>query len=204
MVSTDSSDAGIIQSHQNGAPSEVRLMIHHQFPGIELVSPVYASDGATCCLSSDQKVDSGFTMQANFDIHPDQEDSIGILMYKLQRKVTDQNDEKAMSSEAACIHLVVIWKVDNYKEFWSTSHIIEHDKDCVWNRDRLMKLAKRCRLFKVRHCPIEDTWLMSDNIVLMTRENVTREEESYKLEMTLSKTSIKDDTRRPWYIDMDM
>jgi hypothetical protein len=43
---------------------------------------------------------------------------------------------------------------------------------------------------------------MHDNTVLMTSLNVTREE-CYKLEMTISEGSIKDDTQRPHYIDMD-
>jgi hypothetical protein len=42
MTSTDGSDTDTTQSSQNDTPSKVKLMIHHQFPGIELVSPIYA------------------------------------------------------------------------------------------------------------------------------------------------------------------
>jgi hypothetical protein len=45
--------------------------------------------------------------------------------------------------------------------------------------------------------------LIHNNIGLKTRLNITREEEYCKLEMTITETSIKDDTRRLQYIDMD-
>jgi hypothetical protein len=196
MTSINNSDAGTIQSRQNGAPSEVRLIIHHQFPGVELVSPAYISTGATCCLSPDQSVDVGSIMQAGFNIDPDQE-SIGILMYKLQRKGIDQSNE-----EATCIQLVVIWKVNSSKEFCVVSHLIEHDKDRIWDRDGLMRLTECYELFNIQHGSVEDTWLMRDNTVLMASLNVVCKE-YYKLEMTISETSIKDDTQRLWYIGLD-
>jgi LAS superfamily LD-carboxypeptidase LdcB len=59
----DSNDTDAIQSSQNDASSKVKLIIHNQFPGTELVSPLYYSDGVTCCLSPDQKVDIGSTTQ---------------------------------------------------------------------------------------------------------------------------------------------
>jgi hypothetical protein len=71
-------------------------MIHHQFPGIELASPVYASNFTTYYLSPDQIVDADSTMQAGFNIDPTQDESIAILMYKLQRKNIDQFDEKVI------------------------------------------------------------------------------------------------------------
>jgi hypothetical protein len=51
--------------------------------------------------------------------------------------------------------------------------------------------------------PIESTYLIHDNNVLMERVNTTREAEYYKLEMTISEGSIKDGTWRPRYIDVD-
>jgi hypothetical protein len=197
MTSMDNSNAGIIQSGQNDAPSKVKLMIHHQFPNAELVSPVYAGKGTTSYLSPDQKVDVGSTMQTDFNIDLPGNESIGALMYKLQRKNIDQ------STGASCVQLVIIWKVNSFKALFAVSDLIEHDKHHVWDKDRLMKLAKRCRLFNVRHNSTERAWLMRDNIVLMTRINITLEEECYKLKMTISKTSIKDDTRRLRYIDVD-
>jgi hypothetical protein len=81
--------------------------------------------------------------------------------------------------------------------------LIEYDKGSVWDKDSLMRIAKQHKPFNIQHVPIEDTWLMPGNRVLMTRVNVIREGKFHKLEMTISETSIKDDTQRPWYIGMD-
>jgi hypothetical protein len=195
-------NSNIIQPNQNSPPSKVKLIIHNQSPGIELVSPVYCSDGAECYLPPNQRVDFGFTTQVYFIIDLDQE-SIGSLMYKLQRKNIGEFSEKTMSSkdEATCIQLFIAWNVNNSREFCIYSCLIEHDKGHIWDRDRLMKLAKHYKLFDMQHGLIEETWLIHDNTALMTSLNVIREEECYKLEMTIS--SIKDGTQRPLYIDLN-
>jgi hypothetical protein len=190
-------------NHMNDGP-KMTLIIHHQFPGIELVSPVYYSIFATCCLLPDQRVNVGTTTQIGFNIHPAQEWSIGVLMYKLQRRNTDQSNEEAISSEeATCTQLLMIWEVKNYNEFYVDLYLIEHDKRHVWDRDRLIKLVSNFELINVQDGPIEETWLMRDNAVLMTSLNATHEEERYKLEVTISEVSIKDDTLRLWHIDLD-
>jgi hypothetical protein len=205
MASTDSSDTKSTQSSQNDVPSKVKLMIHHRFPGVELMSPIYTGDGATCYSSPDQKVDAGSTMQVDFNIDPDQDESIGVLMYKLQRKNANQSNDTIIfnGNEAPYTQLFIIWKVNNSKEFCMVSDLIEYDKGHVWNRIELMRLAKCYELYDIQHGPIEKTYLMRDNAVFMTRVNVTREEECYKLEITISETGIRDDTWRPQYIDVD-
>jgi hypothetical protein len=205
MSSADSSDVGIIQSHQNNAPSKVKLMIHHQFPGTELVSPVYAGKGATCYLSPDQNVDVGSTAQVGFNIDPAQPESIGALIYRLQGKNIDQSNEDTMSSEdeATCIQFVMVWRVYDSGKVYVNSLLIEHDKDCVWDGDKLMKFVDWHKQYDIQHGLIEETWLMYDNTVLTTRMNETYEEECYKLEMTISEGNINKDTRRLWYIDVD-
>jgi hypothetical protein len=200
---TDGNDTDTIQSHQDNGP-KMTLIIHHQFPGVELVSPVYFSLLGTCCLSPDQCVDAGSTMQASFNIDPDENQSTGILMYKLQRKNIDQpNVETISNEETKCIQLVIIWNVDNSKEFYINSLLIEHDEGHVWDRVMLMSLAFSCELFSIQYGPIEETYLMYDNTVLMTCLNAAYEEEYYKLEMTISEASIKNDTQRPLYFDLD-
>jgi hypothetical protein len=200
----DTGDVDIIQLHKNDTLSKAKLMIHHQFPGVVLVSPLYYSDNEAYHLSLDQRVDVGSTIQADFNIDFAQDESIGALMYKLQRKNTDQSDEdNIFNEEETCIQFFIVWKVNSSKEFYVVSFLIEHDKDRVWNRDGLMKLAERCKQFNMQHGLIEDTWLMRGNTVLMTRMNVTCEEECYKLKVIISETNIKDDTQKPLYIDVD-
>jgi hypothetical protein len=205
MASTHASAAGAIQPHQNNTPLKVKLVIHHQFPGIELVSPTYASRRSTCCLLPDQRIDVGSTMQASFNIDLTRNRSIGVLMYKLQRKNSDQSngDLTFSANEATCTQLVVIWKINSSKEFRVVSRIIEHDQCRIWDRDKLMKLTKLYKLYDIQHGPVEETWLMQDNTALRIRDNMIHEKTCYKLEITISKTSIKDDARRPWCFDVD-
>jgi hypothetical protein len=202
---TDSNDADIVQSSQNNAPLKVKLIIHHQFPGVELTLPVYACENATCHLSPDQSLDVGSMMQAGFSIGPTQDKSIGALICKLQRKNIDQSNEEVISNEEeeTCIQLAIIWEVDSSKEFQIALFLIEHDKDRVWDRDGLMELVKWFALLNIQHSPIENTYLMHDNTVLMMRVNVACEEEYYKLEIILSEGSLNKDTRRSWYIGLN-
>jgi hypothetical protein len=67
----------------------------------------------------------------------------------------------------------------------------------------LMELAKRCELYDIQHGFVEETYLMRDNTVLMTRENIIHEKARYKIEMTISEGCIKDDTWRLRYINLD-
>jgi hypothetical protein len=206
MELIDSSDTDTIQPLQNDVSSEVRLIIHNQFPSIELTSPVYVGRHATCHLSPDQRVDAGCAIQASFNIDSDRRWSTGVLMYKLQRKTTVQSNGDVISNEkkTTCIQLAIIWKVKDSKEFLTASYLLEHNEDCVWDRVKLKRLVKHYKLANIQHGTIENTWLMHDNTVLMTSLNVSHEEECYKLEMTISKGSIKDDTQRPRYIDVDV
>jgi hypothetical protein len=181
----------------SGAPSEVKLIIYHQYDGIELISPAYAGRGATCHLLPNQKVDVGSTAQAGFNIEPDPVLSIGALMYKLRRKDTDQTDE-----ETTYIQLFVVWKTYNFRRPHVYSFLMEHDEDRVWDGDELAKLAGWHAVYYMQHNHIEDTWLIYDNRVLMKKVHVTREEKCYKLEITITEGSINKDTRRPEYFDM--
>jgi hypothetical protein len=197
---TSTRDTNVILKQSVDAPSKVKLTIHHQFPGIGLVSPICAGKGITCYLLPDRSVVVGFTTQAGFNINPDENESIGILMYELKRKNTDQPNEEAISNKRVYIQLVMIWKVHKSGRFYVYSFLIEHDNSRVWYEYKLMKLVRYCKSFIIQHGPIEDTWLMHNNTVLMIRANVTFEEEYYKLEMTISEGSINKDTWRIWYI----
>jgi hypothetical protein len=108
MESTDSSVVNIVQPRQDDAPSKVELTIRHQFYGIELVSPVYVGDVA-CYLSPDQRVNVGSTTRASFNIDPSQGESIGALIYKLERTSIDEFDEDTtFVEEGTCLRLFII------------------------------------------------------------------------------------------------
>jgi hypothetical protein len=184
------------------APLEVKLTIHNQFSGIELVSPDYgSSDGAKCHLSPDQRVVVGSTTQAGYNIDLTQGKLIGILMYELKDKKQFNKNAISSEDEARCIRLFMIWKVNSHKEFRVTSDLIEHAKGLIWDGGELTKLVNCYELGYIQYVTVEKTYLMHDNTVLTTRVNVTREKECYKLEMTISEGSVKYDTTRLWYYD---
>jgi hypothetical protein len=203
---TEGGNTDTIQSSQDDASSKVKLIIHNQFPGIELTSPVYAGRHVTCYLVPDQSINISSIIQVDFNINITRRMPTGVLMYKLQRKNINQSNEDSIpgEEEATCIQLVIIWIVNNSsKEFSAASYLLEHNEDSAWCRCELMKLEKYCKLTNIQYGIIEDTWLMHDNTVLLKRVNVTCEEKCYKLDMTISETSIKEDTQRPRYIDLN-
>jgi hypothetical protein len=125
------------------------------------------------------------------------------LTYKLERKNTEQFNKDDLSNEdkKTCVQLVITWGFNGSNEFLVFSSMFEYYKN-FWDEYRLLELVKwyRYKLYDIQHCPIEETYLMHDNTVLMIRVNVTYEEEYYKLDITISETSLKDDTQRLWYI----
>jgi hypothetical protein len=200
MASTDNSVTDTIQP-LNDTPSKVKLILHHQFPDTELVSPVHAGDGVECYLSPDQTVDVGSTTQAGFDIDLTQEEPISILTYELKYKKQLHKDAISSEDEASCILLYIVWKFSDAKECCVVSDMIEYDQGCVWDRDNLMKLARRYNTVNI-HIPTENTHLMRDNTVLLTRMNMACEEECYKLEMTISEGSMRYNTWKLEHIDV--
>jgi hypothetical protein len=185
-------------------PSKVKLVIHHQCPDIELVSPLYYSEGATCYLPPDQRIDAGSTMKAGFNIGLLQVGALGALIYKLQRKNIDQFNEDGTFSEeeSTCIQFVMVWGVQRSGEFYVDTSLMEHDKDVVWYENKLMCIVKKYVLRSIDYGPVEYTWLISDNMVLTTRMNVPREAKCYKLEVTISKGSINEYTQEPSYLNL--
>jgi hypothetical protein len=204
MRLTCSNDTNIIRPRKNDAPSKVKLMIQHQCFGTELVSPLHYSNGATCYLSPNQRVVVGSIMEAGFNTNLNRKKSTGALMYRLEREYTNQPNKKTISDEDEAMYtqLFIVWEIDSYKEFWVALDLIKHDKSHVWNRDGLMELARRCKLFNV-YGLLERAWSMYDNKALMANLLVTREEEYYKLNMTIYEGSVEDNVRRPLYIDMN-
>jgi hypothetical protein len=189
-----------IKSFQNDVPSKVVMTIHNQSPGFELVLPEYAGTGAVWYLSPDQRVDVGSTTQAGFNIYLTLDKSICILLYDLQRKDIDQSNDKVMTSkETTCIRLVTIWEVYRTGIFRVDSFLMENDKGVRFERDALMLLAEKFIGTDATGF-VEKTYLLYDNAVLMIKVNSTREEECYKINMTISEGSIYNDIRRPRYI----
>jgi hypothetical protein len=177
------------------------MIIHNQIPDIELVSPVYACQNVACYSSPDRRVDVGSTTQVGFNIIPDQDIYINSFTYKLKRKDIGQSNEKDISNEdETCIRFFVTWA---YREnFIVFSFLTEHDKSHALDEYGLVKINVDNGT-ALNHASSEYTYLMYDNTALIVRIDKAYEEEYYKIDITISKTSIKYDTRRLWYVDMD-
>jgi hypothetical protein len=185
---------------KNKGPSRVELIIHHHFPGTELISPICDGHHATCHLQPDRKVNVGSTTQASFNIKPSRKGSFGALMYKLQKKNPHQSNHDVIFGEKTThTQLVVIWKADNFSGFLAVTYIIEHDKSYGWSKKKLKRLIRQYKLAAIQHVFIEETWLMRDHTVFMTSLNTVHEEKCYKLEMIISEGSMKYDTQRSFY-----
>jgi hypothetical protein len=196
-------DADINQPPQNDAPSEVKLIFHHQFHGIELVSPTYASRRATCHLQPDQNVDDGSITQAGFKIMSSHKSRFGVVMYRLQRKNTDLSNVDAIpNEEETCTQLVTVWKINRSKKFSATSYLLEHDKDRVWDDNRLLQLARDYNPVNIQYNTIEDTWLTHDRTVLTTILEFDFNPSDVVLNIAISEGVEDGHTKRPERINL--
>jgi hypothetical protein len=62
-------------------------------------------------------------------------------MYKLQRTTAVEPSEAIFIKEATCTQLAMIWKFNGVGNFLVVSFLIEHDEDCDWDKDKLLKLS---------------------------------------------------------------
>jgi hypothetical protein len=120
----------------------LNITIHNIYPGLELMSPLYCSNDTTCHLSPNQQTDIGTIMKASFRIDPKQKDFKGALLYKLQRKYVNRDDNLPSSSTAsikntvANVYLLVIWDVKNHSHRFCAC-LIECTNDFIWDEDKL-------------------------------------------------------------------
>jgi hypothetical protein len=183
------------------------MTIHNQYPGLELVSPVYFSSGTIYHTPLSQKTDTDNTIEARFGIGSKQEDFRCAVLYKLQRRRTIRMDNypsngiTSINDTATNVYLLVVWNAkDNLYES-SFMHLIECSDDFTWDEDKLWALY--CDYNHQVNWDYESnivTWLMNDNTVLKTRLDVTYGSD-YKLDIVISEGTAKYDMKEPIYID---
>jgi hypothetical protein len=182
------------------------ITIYNQYPGLELVSPVYCSNGTTCHVSPSQQVDTSAIMEASFGIDSGQEGFDGILLYKLQRKYTIRPDNQPNSGTtsiediATNIHLLVTWNIKDYECRFHVC-LIEYDDDFTWDEDKLWRLRwKYGKQLRNNYNSSLLTWLMNDNTFIKTKLKITYETD-YKLDIIVSEGTGKYIVKRPMKID---
>jgi hypothetical protein len=156
----------------------LNITIHNQYSGLELISPVYFSDGTTYRVSPSQQTDASNTMVTSFGIDPRRKDFKCVSLYELQRKyVTEtdnQSDNSTISIEntATYMYLLVAWVVKDYVHKFCAC-LIEFTDDFTWDEDKLWTLYEEYNdQFYMDYEPRVITWSMNDDVVVKMKLDV--------------------------------
>jgi hypothetical protein len=181
--------------------SSFKLNIHNQCSNADLISPKYiTSYKLECHRPPDYKVYAGDTMRSGFIIESDNE-SHGILIYKLQRKKSHEYTEISEDTSDTA-HILVVWKFSKSKKLYADVLLVECDRGFVWNESNLKELYvmnfDQDRLFSDT---TTKTWLLDDNITLMTAFEIMNEDRI--LNITISEVERNNNTMMPLYIEQE-
>jgi hypothetical protein len=185
----------------------LHMTIHNQYPGLELVSPVYFSSGTIYHAPSSQQKDTGNIIESSFGIDSKKTDVKGAVLYKLQRKRTTRignrsnSNASSIKNTATNMYLLVVWNVKSchYNPFYI--YLIECTDDFAWNEDKLWALYWKYNYqFYMDYKSNIVTWLMNDNTVMKTKLEVTYGSD-YKLDIVLSKGTGKYNMKEPMKIN---
>jgi hypothetical protein len=117
----------------------------------------------------------------------------GIVAYALRRKHVKPGNQ----TESAEILLSVAWKSEGYKNFRVLVHLIEYNK---WSYGGVIKMKEYYQRYADQLStytgPIEDTWLIDDGIVLMTRLELNFTQRDGVLNVAISEGIGGDRTKR--------
>jgi hypothetical protein len=177
------------------------ITICHLHPDLELVSPVYCSNGTVCRVSPSQRIDTGDTMKASFGIGSKQGTFKGVLLYKLRRKYTTKagrqsNNTASIEDTAANIYLLIIWDVQ-YSCHIFRACLLEYTDHFTRDEDKLWALHYEY-MDRIYECYnyIEIPWLMNDGIVIKTELDVTYRS-NCRLDVVISEGSGKYNMYKP-------
>jgi hypothetical protein len=123
----------------------------------------------------------------------------GILTYMLNRE-NIKPDEKYKPTH---IRLFVIWKSEGYKNFRLFALLIECDKTLSWDK---LKVKEYCQRYDNQLStytgPIENTWLIDDDLVVMIRLELDFMKRDGRLSITVSESVRDERTKRPVWINL--
>jgi hypothetical protein len=184
----------------------LHIIIHNQYPSLELMPPVYFSDGAAYCISPNQRIDTGNTMETSFGIDSRQKDLKCVSLYKLQRKHTTEtnnqpnNNTTFVENTATNTYLLVAWVAKNYDRNFCVC-LVEFTDDFAWDEDKLWALYMKYNdQFHMGYEPDTITWSMHDNTVVKTKIGIIYGSD-YKLDVVISEGIRKSNMKKPMKID---
>jgi hypothetical protein len=137
---------------------------------------------------------SHFSNSIDWNTYPDEEVDAGSMTNAI-----------LTSYSATFTLLFITWKSEGYKELRACIRLIEYDKQVKWDGYKLKEYYKRyANQFSTYTGPIEDTWLMPDGTVLMTRLELDFTQRDGVLNIIIFKGVENEYTRRPVWLDPKM
>jgi hypothetical protein len=157
----------------------LRITVHNLYRGLELISPVYFSNGTTCHIFPSRQTNASTIMETRFGMDSKQKYFKGALLYKLQRKYAiitdDQSDSSTTSIEdiATNMYFLIAWDIRDHNHIFRVC-LIECIDDFIWDEDKLWTLCQKySRRFYENYKSDRITWLIHGNAVMKTRFEVT-------------------------------
>jgi hypothetical protein len=139
------------------------VSIYNQCTVFNLINRGYFSNGAGWCWNPPRRVDAGNIMSVGWI--PFLSTFECVLMYELEREYVKFDN----LPELTHVLFVVAWKSESYKKFHVFVHLIKHSEYIDWNEIKLREYYQRhANQLCMYTGPIKDTWLIDDDIVLMT------------------------------------
>jgi hypothetical protein len=177
----------------------MKVHIRNQCSDFKLTDGRYISTGADWNKDPGWEIDTGRLVNA--DLIPFQSAFEGVLSYRLQRKHVKPNNQR----ESTHIRLFVAWKSEDYKNFRMFVHLIKHDEPIEWNEIRLDEYYQQHANQLSRYAvPINETWSIGNDTVLMTKVELDFTKRDGVLNVTISKGTKNNRTKRPVRFDPKM
>jgi hypothetical protein len=183
------------------------MTVHNQYPDIELVSPVYFCNRGTYYEYTVERADGGAAMKTGFRFDPNQDESGGVLMYKVQRKSNTISDHqtsinaiyaKVVEEVSFLMRLLVTWKIKRSGEPKVHIMLIEYGSETALSEDKLAQLYDKVDDIPSVHNP--SVWLICNNTALAAKYEVA-DEKDLELKITISRGVKNKDTMNPMWID---
>jgi hypothetical protein len=176
----------------DAAHAAMNVEIHNTCPYIELMEPLYFTDGAVCCMPLDQKITPGGTLRTAFRINLGRTKFEGALLYRLKKRGANSNQQPDIDttnideSWSNCVQLLVGWKLERFQDPRVYMLLIEHEEKFVWTDDKLKERQDDFRgRFNVHNGSVDNAWLMEDDSGLkLTLDSVGNRE--YGIKITIS------------------
>jgi hypothetical protein len=187
----------------------LNVIVHNQYPVIELTSPVYFCNHGTYYEYPVEKIDDGAIMKTGFRFDPEQNEPGGILMYEVQRKESEISDPqsgidtiytKVIKKVSKMMRLLITWNIKHLEEPKVHIMLIEYGDESIPDEDRLAQLYNKINSMLLNHNRC--MWLVRDCEALKTTYEVVQKE-YLELKIIISKIFSDLVATKPIWVDSE-